>query len=57
MIGQGKKCAAVANAASLTISSMWQAEIDAAAELVDFLRFGVKYAEELCAVTRCVRAS
>ncbi|KAL1853355.1 1-pyrroline-5-carboxylate dehydrogenase [Paecilomyces lecythidis] len=25
----------------------WQAEIDAAAELCDFLRFGVKYAEEL----------
>jgi 1-pyrroline-5-carboxylate dehydrogenase len=25
----------------------WQAEIDAAAELVDFLRFNVKYAEEL----------
>jgi len=35
MIGQGK--------------NMWQAEIDAAAELVDFLRFGVKYAEELYA--------
>ncbi|KAG8932091.1 1-pyrroline-5-carboxylate dehydrogenase [Tulasnella sp. 417] len=27
----------------------WQAEIDAAAELVDFLRFGVKYVEELYA--------
>ncbi|KAG8983232.1 1-pyrroline-5-carboxylate dehydrogenase, partial [Tulasnella sp. 427] len=25
----------------------WQAEIDAAAELIDFLRFGVKYVEEL----------
>lgn len=27
----------------------WQAEIDAAAELVDFLRFNVSYAEELYA--------
>ncbi|EAU82741.1 delta-1-pyrroline-5-carboxylate dehydrogenase [Coprinopsis cinerea okayama7 len=27
----------------------WQAEIDAAAELADFLRFGVKYVEELYA--------
>ncbi|KAG9045818.1 1-pyrroline-5-carboxylate dehydrogenase [Tulasnella sp. UAMH 9824] len=27
----------------------WQAEIDAAAELVDFLRFGVKYVEDLYA--------
>lgn len=27
----------------------WQAEIDAAAELVDFLRFNVAYAEELYA--------
>ncbi|KAG8849904.1 1-pyrroline-5-carboxylate dehydrogenase, partial [Serendipita sp. 411] len=27
----------------------WQAEIDAAAELCDFLRFGVKYVEELYA--------
>lgn len=27
----------------------WQAEIDSAAELVDFFRFGVKYAEELYA--------
>lgn len=27
----------------------WQAEIDAAAELVDFLRFNVVYAEELYA--------
>ena len=27
----------------------WQAEIDSAAELCDFLRFGVKYAEELYA--------
>lgn len=25
----------------------WQAEIDSAAELCDFLRFNVKYAEEL----------
>ncbi|KAJ0165454.1 Delta-1-pyrroline-5-carboxylate dehydrogenase, mitochondrial [Colletotrichum tanaceti] len=35
MVGQGKNA--------------WQAEIDAAAELVDFLRFNVKYAEELYA--------
>ncbi|KAG9011830.1 1-pyrroline-5-carboxylate dehydrogenase [Tulasnella sp. JGI-2019a] len=35
MLGQGKNA--------------WQAEIDAAAELVDFLRFGVKYVEELYA--------
>lgn len=35
MLGQGK--------------SAWQAEIDAAAELCDFLRFNVKYAEELYA--------
>ncbi|KAK2004138.1 1-pyrroline-5-carboxylate dehydrogenase [Colletotrichum falcatum] len=35
MIGQGKNA--------------WQAEIDAAAELADFLRFNVKYAEELYA--------
>lgn len=35
MLGQGKNA--------------WQAEIDAAAELVDFLRFNVKYAEELYA--------
>lgn len=27
----------------------WQAEIDAAAELIDFLRFNVAYAEELYA--------
>ncbi|EJD01657.1 delta-1-pyrroline-5-carboxylate dehydrogenase [Fomitiporia mediterranea MF3/22] len=33
MLGQGK--------------TAWQAEIDAAAELVDFFRFGVKYVEEL----------
>ncbi|KAH8925688.1 delta-1-pyrroline-5-carboxylate dehydrogenase [Atractiella rhizophila] len=33
MLGQGK--------------NIWQAEIDAAAELTDFLRFGVKYAEEM----------
>ena len=33
MVGQGKNA--------------WQAEIDAAAELVDFLRFNVKFAEEL----------
>jgi 1-pyrroline-5-carboxylate dehydrogenase len=33
MLGQGK--------------NTWQAEIDAAAELVDFLRFNVRYAEEL----------
>ncbi|KAK4229520.1 Aldehyde/histidinol dehydrogenase [Podospora fimiseda] len=35
MLGQGKNA--------------WQAEIDAAAELVDFLRFSVQYAEELYA--------
>ncbi|KIX08096.1 1-pyrroline-5-carboxylate dehydrogenase [Rhinocladiella mackenziei CBS 650.93] len=35
MLGQGKNA--------------WQAEIDAAAELIDFLRFNVKYAEELYA--------
>ena len=35
MLGQGKNA--------------WQAEIDAAAELVDFLRFNVRYAEELYA--------
>ncbi|KIK64598.1 hypothetical protein GYMLUDRAFT_39635 [Collybiopsis luxurians FD-317 M1] len=35
MLGQGKNA--------------WQAEIDAAAELTDFLRFGVKYVEELYA--------
>ncbi|KAI9674689.1 MAG: 1-pyrroline-5-carboxylate dehydrogenase [Caeruleum heppii] len=35
MVGQGKNA--------------WQAEIDAAAELCDFLRFNVKYAEELYA--------
>lgn len=35
MIGQGKNA--------------WQAEIDSAAELVDFLRFNVQYAEELYA--------
>lgn len=33
MLGQGK--------------TAWQAEIDAAAELTDFLRFGVRYTEEL----------
>ncbi|KAF8484448.1 delta-1-pyrroline-5-carboxylate dehydrogenase [Russula ochroleuca] len=33
MLGQGK--------------NVWQAEIDAAAELADFFRFGVKYVEEL----------
>ena len=27
----------------------WQAEIDSAAELIDFFRFGVKYAEEVYA--------
>ena len=32
MVGQGKNA--------------WQAEIDAAAELCDFLRFNVKYAED-----------
>ncbi|KAG0233070.1 1-pyrroline-5-carboxylate dehydrogenase [Actinomortierella wolfii] len=36
MLGQGKNA--------------WQAEIDAAAELIDFFRFGVKYAEELYSV-------
>ncbi|TIB70629.1 hypothetical protein E3Q23_04112 [Wallemia mellicola] len=36
MLGQGK--------------NTWQAEIDAAAELADFLRFGVKYVEEMYAV-------
>ncbi|KAG0301067.1 1-pyrroline-5-carboxylate dehydrogenase [Dissophora globulifera] len=36
MLGQGKNA--------------WQAEIDAAAEMIDFWRFGVKYAEELYAV-------
>ncbi|TFK46931.1 delta-1-pyrroline-5-carboxylate dehydrogenase 1, partial [Heliocybe sulcata] len=35
MLGQGKNA--------------WQAEIDAAAELTDFFRFGVKYVEELYA--------
>ncbi|KAF5364065.1 hypothetical protein D9756_000167 [Leucocoprinus leucothites] len=35
MLGQGK--------------NVWQAEIDAAAELTDFFRFGVKYVEELYA--------
>ncbi|KAK5054724.1 hypothetical protein LTR84_001616 [Exophiala bonariae] len=35
MLGQGKNA--------------WQAEIDAAAELVDFLKFNVRYAEELYA--------
>ncbi|KAF8827296.1 hypothetical protein HHX47_DHR5000540 [Lentinula edodes] len=35
MLGQGKNA--------------WQAEIDAAAELTDFLRFGVKFVEELYA--------
>jgi 1-pyrroline-5-carboxylate dehydrogenase len=35
MVGQGKNA--------------WQAEIDAAAELCDFLRFNVKYAEEMYA--------
>jgi hypothetical protein len=33
MLGQGK--------------NTWQAEIDAAAELCDFFRFGAKYAEEM----------
>jgi 1-pyrroline-5-carboxylate dehydrogenase len=33
MLGQGKNA--------------WQAEIDAAAELCDFFRFGAKYAEEM----------
>ncbi|KAF9197392.1 1-pyrroline-5-carboxylate dehydrogenase [Haplosporangium sp. Z 27] len=36
MLGQGKNA--------------WQAEIDAAAEMADFWRFGVKFAEELYAV-------
>ena len=36
MLGQGK--------------NIWQAEIDAAAELVDFLRFNCKFAEELYAI-------
>ncbi|KAF9168440.1 1-pyrroline-5-carboxylate dehydrogenase [Actinomortierella ambigua] len=36
MLGQGKNA--------------WQAEIDSAAELIDFFRFGVKFAEELYAV-------
>lgn len=36
MVGQGKNA--------------WQAEIDAAAELCDFLRFNVKYAEEMYGV-------
>ncbi|KAF9193128.1 1-pyrroline-5-carboxylate dehydrogenase [Haplosporangium sp. Z 767] len=36
MLGQGKNA--------------WQAEIDAAAELIDFWRFGVKFAEELYAI-------
>ncbi|KAL7008531.1 1-pyrroline-5-carboxylate dehydrogenase [Cystobasidiomycetes sp. EMM_F5] len=36
MLGQGK--------------NVWQAEIDAAAELCDFLRFGVKYVEELYSI-------
>ncbi|THG96399.1 hypothetical protein EW026_g5429 [Hermanssonia centrifuga] len=36
MLGQGKNA--------------WQAEIDAAAELTDFLRFGVKYVEELYSI-------
>ncbi|KAK4687431.1 1-pyrroline-5-carboxylate dehydrogenase, partial [Tremellales sp. Uapishka_1] len=35
MLGQGKNA--------------WQAEIDSAAELIDFLRFGVKFVEELYA--------
>lgn len=33
MLGQGK--------------NIWQAEIDAAAELCDFLRFNVSYAQEM----------
>ena len=33
MIGQGK--------------NVWQAEIDAAAEICDFLRFGVKYVDDM----------
>ena len=36
MLGQGKNA--------------WQAEIDSAAEICDFLRFGVKYVEELYAI-------
>ncbi|KAK3811212.1 MAG: delta-1-pyrroline-5-carboxylate dehydrogenase [Benniella sp.] len=36
MLGQGKNA--------------WQAEIDSAAEMIDFWRFGVKFAEELYAV-------
>jgi len=36
MLGQGKNA--------------WQAEIDSAAELIDFFRFGVKFAEELYSV-------
>jgi 1-pyrroline-5-carboxylate dehydrogenase len=36
MVGQGKNA--------------WQAEIDAAAELCDFLRFNVKYAEDTYAI-------
>ncbi|KAH8886111.1 1-pyrroline-5-carboxylate dehydrogenase [Thozetella sp. PMI_491] len=36
MLGQGKNA--------------WQAEIDAAAEAIDFLRFGVRYAQELHAI-------
>ena len=36
MLGQGKNA--------------WQAEIDAAAELADFLRFGVKYVEDMYAI-------
>lgn len=36
MLGQGKNA--------------WQAEIDAAAELTDFLRFGVKYVSDLYAI-------
>jgi 1-pyrroline-5-carboxylate dehydrogenase len=36
MLGQGK--------------TVWQAEIDAAAETIDFLRFNVKYAEEIYAM-------
>lgn len=36
MLGQGKNA--------------WQAEIDAAAELADFLRFGVKYVEDMYSI-------
>lgn len=36
MLGQGK--------------NVWQAEIDAAAEACDFLRFGIKYAEQLYSI-------